>query len=121
MKAEHEKSLSEENMSIGALFTSKDVRWQLISIAAMMIAQQMSGINAVFFYTNKIFESAGFTNETSTQISVLIGALNVAMTFVSDFWSFSRSLSSFKVSMSLMEKAGRRSLMIYGYGIMVVL
>ncbi|CBY11677.1 unnamed protein product [Oikopleura dioica] len=105
MKAEHEKSLSEENMSIGALFTSKDVRWQLISIAAMMIAQQMSGINAVFFYTNKIFESAGFTNETSTKISVLIGALNVAMTFV---------------SMSLMEKAGRRSLMIYGYGIMVV-
>jgi len=105
MKAEHEKSLSEENMSIGALFTSKDVRWQLISIAAMMIAQQMSGINAVFFYTNKIFESAGFTNETSTKISVLIGALNVAMTFV---------------SMSLMEKAGRRSLMVYGYGIMVV-
>lgn len=105
MRFEQEAVSADENMTVLALFTAKEVRWQLISIGVMMICQQMSGINAVFFYTNKIFESAGFTNETATKISVLIGALNVAMTFV---------------SMSLMEKAGRKSLMVYGYGIMIL-
>ena len=64
------------------------------------------GINAVFFYTNIIFESAGFSTETATKITVAIGFLNVLMTVV---------------SMALMEKAGRKTLMVYGYGIMIFL
>lgn len=64
------------------------------------------GINAVFFYTNIIFKSAGFDNDTATKISVAIGLLNVIMTLV---------------SMSLMDKLGRKTLMVYGFGIMIFL
>ena len=75
----------------------------MIDIILQIIFQ---GINAVFFYTNDIFKAAGFMPSTQLKLTVLIGAENVAMTFV---------------SMALMEKAGRKSLMLYGYGIMIFL
>ena len=64
------------------------------------------GINAVFFYTNDIFNAAGFSAETSTMISALVGLENVFMTFV---------------SMVLMDRMGRKSLQVYGYAIMTFL
>ena len=136
MKAEAQKALEEEEMSLAQVLSEKSIRWQLISICLMMLCQQLSGINAVFFYTNKIFDAAGYAESTQLKLSglaqnlytvfglhvlwvffqfiqkilspiiVLIGALNVAMTFI---------------SMSLMEKMGRKSLMVWGYGIMIFL
>merc|ERR1712241_596665 len=94
-----------EQMSVVQLFTDKSVRWQITIIIVSQMAQQLSGINAVFFYTNKIFAAAGFSNETSTMISGLVGVENFIMTFV---------------SMILMDKMGRKSLQVYGYGIMVL-
>ena len=47
-----------------------------------------------------------FENVDKLKISVVIGAENVAMTVV---------------SMALMEKLGRKKLMLYGYGIMIFL
>jgi len=105
MREEAIKAQAEEEMSLGQVLSEKSIRWQLISICLMMLCQQLSGINAVFFYTNKIFAAAGYTEATQLKLSVLIGAENVAMTFV---------------SMALMEKMGRKSLMVWGYGIMVV-
>lgn len=104
MKDEAERASQEEQLSLPQVLSEKSIRWQLISICLMMLCQQLSGINAVFFYTNNIFEAAGFSLETRLKISVLIGAENVAMTVV---------------SMSLMEKLGRKKLMLYGYGIMI--
>jgi len=89
-----------EQMTVIQLFTDKTVRWQIIIIIVSQMGQQLCGINAVFFYTNKIFTAAGFDNETSTMISALVGLENVIMTFV---------------SMALMDKMGRKSLQVYGY------
>jgi len=52
------------------------------------------------------FYRGRFENFDKLKISVVIGAENVAMTVV---------------SMSLMEKLGRKKLMLYGYGIMIFL
>jgi len=95
-----------EQMTVIQLFTDKTVRWQIIIIIVSQMGQQLCGINAVFFYTNKIFAAAGFSNETSTMISALVGLENVIMTFV---------------SMALMDKMGRKSLQVYGYIIITFL
>ena len=70
------------------------------------VFRPLLGINAVFFYTNDIFNAAGFSAETSTMISALVGLENVFMTFV---------------SMVLMDRMGRKSLQVYGYAIMTFL
>merc|ERR1711892_729133 len=62
-----------EQLSVGQLFTNKSVRWQITIIIVSQMAQQLSGINAVFFYTNDIFNAAGFSPETSTMIAALVG------------------------------------------------
>merc|ERR1711892_200194 len=92
-----------EQLSVGQLFTNKSVRWQITIIIVSQMAQQLSGINAVFFYTNDIFNAAGFSPETSTMIAALVGVENVIMTFV---------------SMVLMDRMGRKALQVYGYAIM---
>ena len=56
--------------------------------------------------TNSIFQAAGFSGETSTIISALIGLENVIMTFV---------------SVILIEKVGRTGLTVIGFGIMTIL
>ena len=106
IRKEAAAAAQEEELSLAQVLSEKTIRWQLISICLMMLCQQLSGINAVFFYTNKIFEAAGYAPGTQLKITVLIGAENVAMTFV---------------SMALMEKMGRKSLMVWGYGIMIFL
>lgn len=89
-----------KSKTVFELFTDKSVRWQIIIIIVCQMGQQLCGINAVFFYTNKIFKAAGFDQKTSTMISSLVGIENVLMTFV---------------SMAVIEKLGRKSLQVYGY------
>ena len=96
-------------MTVIQLFTDidqsdKTVRWQIIIVSQM--GEQLCGIKAVFFYTNKIFAAAGFSNETSTMISALVGLENVIMTFV---------------SMALVDKMDRKSLQVYGFIIIIFL
>ena len=58
----------------------------------------------MFFYTNDIFKAAGFSENTSTLISSLVGVENVIMTFV---------------SVALIERMGRKGLIVVGFGIMI--
>jgi len=105
MRAEAEAAAKTDALSIPQLIGEKSVRWQLITVVAMMIAQQLSGINAVFFYTNKIFATAGIPEGNPQDLaSVSIGAVNVFMTIV---------------SVVVIEYAGRKKLMVYGFGTMI--
>ncbi len=72
----------------------------LISISLfffMLHVYSMSGINAVVFYSSKIFQFAGL--KQAILGTVLVGVINVIMTIV---------------SMSLVERAGRRALLLGG-------
>ena len=80
-------------------------RSPLIISMMMMLAQQLSGINAAIFFSTSIFTSAGL-NESEAQSATLgMGAMNVAMTFI---------------SLVLIEKAGRKTLMLAGLTIMLI-
>ncbi len=67
-----------------------------ISIA---LFNQLSGINAILYYLNDIFAKAGFTKVSADLQSVAIGATNLVFTVAAMF---------------LIDRAGRRTLLIIG-------
>lgn len=71
----------------------------------LQFAQALSGVNAVFFYSSKMFAKAGIPDAYIPYANIGTGAINVAATIV---------------SVSLIEKLGRRVLIIYPMGVMVL-
>uniref|UniRef100_A0A3Q7F959 Major facilitator superfamily (MFS) profile domain-containing protein n=1 Tax=Solanum lycopersicum TaxID=4081 RepID=A0A3Q7F959_SOLLC len=72
---------------------------KVVSIgAAMFFLQQLAGINAVVYYSTAVFRSAGITSDVAA--SALVGAANVFGTTVAS---------------SLMDKQGRKSLLLISY------
>lgn len=72
---------------------------KVVSIgAAMFLLQQLAGINAVVYYSTAVFRSAGITSDVAA--SALVGAANVFGTTVAS---------------SLMDKQGRKSLLLISY------
>lgn len=78
------------------LFTNVSNRNALIISLCLMLFQQFSGINAVIFYAQGIFESAGSTMDPKI-CAIIVGVVQVLMTFVSAV---------------LIDKAGRRILLL---------
>lgn len=71
----------------------------------LQLSQALSGINAVFFYSSKMFEKAGIPSRLIPWANFGTGVINVIATIVSIF---------------LIEKLGRRPLIIYPMALMVV-
>lgn len=83
-------------------FKKPELSRPLIISVMIMVFQQLSGINAVMFYTVSIFKDAGLTETgsglaNSNVATVIIGAVQVAATLLACF---------------LMDKLGRRKLLI---------
>lgn len=78
------------------LFTVRANLMALIISLALMLFQQFSGINAVIFYAQSIFEAAGSTLDPAI-CTIIVGVVQVVMTVSSAL---------------LIEKAGRRILLL---------
>jgi len=103
--AEHESMKQLPKVTFKEMLLNSSLRSPLIISMMMMLAQQLSGINAAIFFSTSIFTSAGL-NESEAQSATLgMGAMNVAMTFI---------------SLVLIEKAGRKTLMLAGLTIMLI-
>nr|XP_009669774.1 PREDICTED: solute carrier family 2, facilitated glucose transporter member 5 [Struthio camelus australis] len=102
MREEDRSEKEEGRFSVLSLCTFRGLRWQLISIVVMMMGQQLSGINAVFYYADRIFLSAGVDKNNVQYVTVSIGAVNVVMTFLAVF---------------IVESVGRRILLLAGFGL----
>ncbi len=76
-------------------------RYRLPLFLAISIGMfnQLSGINAILYYLNSIFERAGFTQVSSDQQAVLIGIVN---------------LTAVTAAMLIIDKVGRRPLLLIG-------
>merc|ERR1712079_273564 len=70
------------------------------------LAQQLSGINCAIFYSTEIFKNAGLDAQDSQSATLGMGSMNVLMTFV---------------SLVLIEKAGRKTLMVIGLSVMFLM
>ncbi|XP_021940958.1 facilitated trehalose transporter Tret1-like isoform X2 [Zootermopsis nevadensis] len=80
---EIENSHTESKKSTGSsfeLFSKSNIKPLLISLG-LMFFQQMSGINAVVFYTVMIFEAAGSTLDGNTS-TIIVGVVNFGSTFL---------------------------------------
>ncbi|XP_060775430.1 solute carrier family 2, facilitated glucose transporter member 1 [Neoarius graeffei] len=97
MKEESRQMMREKKVTILELFRSPIYRQPLIVAIVLQLSQQLSGINAVFYFSTSIFETAGVAQPVYATIGA--GVVNTAFTVVSLF---------------LVERAGRRSLHLTG-------
>ncbi|XP_054436460.1 solute carrier family 2, facilitated glucose transporter member 2 [Pteronotus mesoamericanus] len=103
MRKEREEASSEQKVSILQLFTNSSYRQPILVSLMLHMAQQFSGINGIFYYSTRIFQTAGISQPVYATIGV--GAINTVFTALSVF---------------LVEKAGRRSLFLIGMSGMFV-
>lgn len=95
--------LGEEEGHFSELFAR--FRRPLIVAVLLMAFSQFSGINAIMYYSTKIFTSAGVGVKDSFMSSVIIGLVNMMFTFV---------------AVAFVDKAGRRALLLIGLAIQVL-
>ncbi|KAM7411037.1 hypothetical protein PAMA_021155 [Pampus argenteus] len=82
MKEESQKMMRETKVTILELFRSPAYQQPIFVAIMMQLSQQLSGINAVFYYSTGIFEKAGVSQPVYATIGA--GAVNTAFTVVSD-------------------------------------
>ncbi len=86
------------------LFNGKYSKPIMFAVVLAMF-NQLSGINAILYYAPRIFEMAGFTKDQSYLQPVYIGAANLLFTLL---------------AMSIIDKFGRKTLLIIGSVGMIV-
>ncbi len=80
------------------LFTRK-YRFPIFLAIAIGMFNQLSGINAVLYYLNYIFQQAGFSKVSGNLQAVAIGATNLLFTVI---------------AMSVIDRIGRKTLLLIG-------
>lgn len=94
-----------ESLSIPQVLASPRYRWPMLTTVILQLSQALCGVNAVFFYSSKMFAKAGIKPELIPYANIGTGIINVIATIV---------------AISLIEKLGRRALVIYPMGLMVL-
>ena len=97
-------ALSEQEGRFAELFTRVYFKPVLIAIV-LMACSQFCGINAIIYYSTKIFESAGAVKNAAFTSTVWIGLINLLFTFV---------------AIAFVDKAGRKPLLLIGTGVQAV-
>jgi len=98
--------VEEKSYTMMRLLKTKELRMPLMITVCLQIIQQLSGINAIFFYSSSIFSNAGVP-QIAIQYAVMGTCfINVVMTIV---------------ALPLMDRAGRRPLLLYPMMAMIVI
>ncbi|NWW53515.1 GTR9 protein, partial [Pedionomus torquatus] len=100
MKKEQRSLSSVEMISVWQLLRDRSARWQTLSVVVVNAGMQLSGIDAIWFYTNTIFENAGIPESQIPYTTVGTGAIEVVAGLIGCF---------------TIEKLGRRPLIITGF------
>ncbi|KAM3912818.1 solute carrier family 2, facilitated glucose transporter member 3-like [Leptodactylus fuscus] len=103
MKEEGRRMAQEKPVSFIELFRSSQYRQPIMIAIVLQLSQQLSGINAVFYYSTTIFKEAKVPNPVYATIGA--GIVNTVFTVV---------------SLLIVERAGRRTLHLIGLGGMAV-
>jgi MFS transporter, SP family, arabinose:H+ symporter len=101
--ADYEEQLREIAQDMGSessepLFSRK-YRFPIFLAISIGLFNQLSGINAILYYLNDIFDRAGFSKVSGDVQSVAIGATNLLFTVL---------------AMSIIDRVGRRALLLTG-------
>jgi SP family arabinose:H+ symporter-like MFS transporter len=88
----------ERGVSQESLF-KKEYRVPIFLAVSIGLFNQLAGINAILYYSNYIFASAGFSQMSSSLQTVLVGVMNLLATLL---------------GMSLIDRLGRKTLLLIG-------
>ncbi|KAK3518887.1 hypothetical protein QTP70_014945 [Hemibagrus guttatus] len=102
MRLEEQSERAEGQLSVLKLFIFRSLRWQLLSIIIINMGQQLSGVNAIYYYADNIFSSAGVKENHIQYVTVGTGSVNVLMTIAAVF---------------IVEASGRKLLLLIGFAI----
>ena len=105
MRAEELAQQAEAQITMWELLRSPSLRMPLTIAVVMQLSQQLSGINAVFYYSTNLFITTGLSETSAKYATIGIGTVMVLMTLV---------------SIPLMDRSGRRTLHLYGLGGMFI-
>ncbi|OLY82234.1 Solute carrier family 2, facilitated glucose transporter member 2 [Smittium mucronatum] len=92
------------NIGLIKIMTMKKYRLALILAFCLQTAQQLSGINTIFFYSNEIF-SKMFSSSKSAVLTLIVGSVNVIFTLLVEF---------------IIDRLGRKVLLLASMGSMVI-
>lgn len=99
IKAEANASSNTTSLSIWQLLRTPNLRLALFVTVCMHLSQQLSGINAIFYYSTKFFTDAGISSDNAQYATLGVGAIMVTMSIV---------------TIPFMDKLGRRTLHFAG-------
>jgi MFS transporter, SP family, galactose:H+ symporter len=103
--AELEEVTKTDRLAFRDLFAPR-FRKALVAGVGLAIFQQITGVNAIVYYTPIILQMAGFHSASSAILAtVLVGGVNVVFTIVSLF---------------LLDRVGRRPLLLVGIALMAL-
>uniref|UniRef100_A0A667X5L1 Solute carrier family 2, facilitated glucose transporter member 5 n=1 Tax=Myripristis murdjan TaxID=586833 RepID=A0A667X5L1_9TELE len=100
VRAESQNNL--QVVSVLELLRSPAVRWQVTTVIVTMTCYQLCGLNALFFYTNEILFDAGIEASVVPYIALCTGGIEIISSGL------------------LIERVGRRPLLILGFSGMAV-
>ncbi|XP_040889849.1 solute carrier family 2, facilitated glucose transporter member 9 isoform X1 [Toxotes jaculatrix] len=104
----HAEARAQDNLhtvSVLQLLKNPAVRWQLITIIIVMACYQLCGLNAIWYYTNGILREAGFAENLLPYITLSTGAIETLAAIISGL---------------VIERIGRKPLLIFGFSAMAV-
>ena len=97
--ADIRKALAEEHATAHEPVFRWKYRYPLFLAISIGAFNQLAGINAILYYLNDIFFAAGFSRVSGNVQAVIVGAMNLAATFI---------------GMSLIDRLGRKTLLLVG-------
>ncbi len=98
------QAMTQEEGRFSELFSSSYFKPLMIAVV-LMAGSQFCGINAIIYYSTKIFESAGALKNAAFTSTAWVGLVNLIFTFV---------------AIGLVDVAGRRLLLLIGTAVQVV-
>lgn len=96
---ERERQQSDPSITLSKLINNRQLRKPMLIATVIMLSQQLSGINAVLFFSASIFRSAGYGEDQALRTTLGLSLTNVLFTIV---------------SMLLVERIGRKKLQLTG-------
>lgn len=87
------------------LLRDTSMRRQVYLVITISFTLSLSGINAIYFYASDVFSTAGFQQELISYVALGLGACELCATLL---------------CLYMIEHFGRRQLMLWGYGLMIL-
>lgn len=81
----HESTVNStmDSWSIGRVLIDPSLRLPLLLVSSLQLGQQLSGINSIFYYSSKIFNTAQLSPTQSQYATLGTGVINIAMAVIS--------------------------------------